>query len=111
MHLPTDITIIEMQQLLHQLRTEYLPGKDASFIDQLDEEGLRFIFDILGEKDAQKREEMRKVLQQEMNSLSEEMKQIVHKADHIILQYREERDNEQNTKDIGLIEQELDAAF
>jgi hypothetical protein len=47
MNLPENITKAEMQQLLHQLRTEYFPNEDGSFLDQLDEEGLKFTFDII----------------------------------------------------------------
>jgi hypothetical protein len=59
MKLPDDITKSEMTSILHQLWKDYLPNEEATFIDQLDEEGLRFVFDVIGEKDEKKREQMR----------------------------------------------------
>jgi hypothetical protein len=108
MHFPANTTPAEMQTLLHQLRNENFPDEDASFINQLDEEGLRFIFDVIGEKDEQKREGMWRQLEQKIaNAEKEKVSLVQHtmqKANHLFLQYREQTAKSQDITDLEQLE-------
>jgi hypothetical protein len=111
MNLPDDITKSEITQILHQLWKEYLPNEEDVFIDQLDEEGLRFVFDIIGETDEMKKEEMWNQLEQKIVAIEKEkhilLQNFLQKASKLLLQHRETIAQQQDEKDL----EQLEATF
>lgn len=108
MDLPTNITKEEMQTILHQFRAKYFPDEDGAFIDQLDEEGLRFVFEVIGEKDETKREKMRNDLEQKVSDANTQkiflVQNVIQKANKLILQYRESKQQQQDNVDLKQLE-------
>jgi predicted transcriptional regulator len=85
-----------------------LPGEDLSFVDQLDEGGLRLFFDFIGEKDEGKREKMRAVLEQTLVETRTEKKILaqafIQKANKLILGYRESLKQQEDNIDLEQLE-------
>lgn len=109
MHLPADITKKEMIQILQELWAEYLPREDLSFVEWLDEWGLRLLFDFIGEKDEEKRAVMWDTLEQSIAN-NEKQKLLlsqafIQKANKLILQHRETLKQQEDNVDLEQLEE------
>ncbi|MDR0607442.1 MAG: hypothetical protein LBG52_03650 [Candidatus Peribacteria bacterium] len=113
MQFPTHITKEEMQQLLHQFRIDYLPKEEGTFIDTLDEEGLRFIFAMIGEKDEKIREDARNQLEQKIAENDKQkfflVQNVMQKANRLMLQYREKGQQSKDMADVEALEKFLNS--